>query len=90
MTMVAIQPCIPRCSIWCGTRRTRNWHRRFRAAAVVFRHLLVPQTRVIDDVRFEEGSLGYPQQWGRRFGAATYARQILPAPPEEEGRDANK
>jgi 3',5'-cyclic AMP phosphodiesterase CpdA len=71
-------PFVPRFSIWCGTRRTADWHRRFRAAAVVFGHLHIPQTRVIDGVRFEEVSLGYPRQWNRRLGGPTCPRQILP------------
>jgi len=30
---------IPRFSLWCGTRRTENWHRRFSASVVVSGHL---------------------------------------------------
>jgi predicted phosphodiesterase len=71
-------PLIPRFSIWCGTQRTQDWHRRFRAAAVVFGHLHIPQSREIDGVRFEEVSLGYPRQWMRRTRPAIELRQILP------------
>ncbi len=71
-------PLIPRFRIWCGTRRTQDWHRRFRAALVVYGHLHIRRTRQLDGVRFEEVSLGYPRQW-RRFGPeAAQPRQILP------------
>lgn len=78
---LAVLPLIPRFSIWCGTRRTEDWHRRFRASAVVYGHLHLPASRVIDGVRFEEVSLGYPRQWRRRSqSGAPPLRQILPAP----------
>jgi hypothetical protein len=77
---LAVLPAIPRFSIWCGTTRTRDWHRRFRAAAVIYGHLHIPQTRVVDAVRFEEVSLGYPRQWTRWPSARARPRQILPAP----------
>jgi 3',5'-cyclic AMP phosphodiesterase CpdA len=75
---LAYLPMIPRFSIWCGTRRTHDWHRRFRAAAVIYGHLHIPQTKDIDGVRFEEVSLGYPRQWSRRPQTAREPRQILP------------
>ncbi len=73
-------PHIPRFSIWCGTRRTTDWHTRFRAAAVVYGHLHRRGTHYRDGVRFEEVSFGYPQE---RRGAAhlhTFLREILPGP----------
>ena len=78
---LAILPRIPRFSIWCGTRRTEDWHRRFRAAAVVYGHLHIRSTHWRDGVRFEEVSLGYPQNWDERRGVAPYLREILPGPP---------
>jgi predicted phosphodiesterase len=78
---LASLPSIPRFSVWCGTHRTRDWHNRFRAAAVVFGHLHIPQSRKIDGVHFEEVSLGYPRQWSRRARAAIAPRQILPLQP---------
>ena len=38
----AVLPRIPRFTPWSGTRRTRNWHRRFNAWAVVYGHLHIP------------------------------------------------
>lgn len=71
---------IPRFSIWCGTRRTEEWHTRFAAAAVVYGHLHIRRSHARDGVRFEEVSLGYPRQWTRSYGMAHYLRQILPRP----------
>ncbi len=71
---------IPRFSPWCGTRQSEDWHRRFRARAVVHGHLHVRGTHWRHGVRFEEVSLGYPRDWDPRLGAAAYLRQILPAP----------
>jgi 3',5'-cyclic AMP phosphodiesterase CpdA len=77
---------LPRFSIWCGTRRTRDWHRRFRVEAVIYGHLHRRRTDVIDGVRFEEVSLGYPRDWSEGEGLGRYLRQVLPAPtgPWEE------
>ena len=52
----------PEFAQWCGTVRTADWHRRFRAAAVVYGHLHIPRTTWHDGVRFEEVSLGYPRE----------------------------
>jgi 3',5'-cyclic AMP phosphodiesterase CpdA len=71
---------IPRFSIWCGTRATADWHRRFRAHVVVSGHLHVRDTSYADGCRFEEVSLGYPRQWSEERGMEAYMRQILPDP----------
>ena len=72
-------PRVPRFSLWCGTRRTDDWHQRFRAEVVVTGHLHIPLTFWEDGVRFEEVSLGYPQQWKHRRDINQTLRQILPA-----------
>lgn len=85
---LAILPRIPRFSIWCGTRRTEDWHLRFRAEAVIYGHLHIRGTHHRDGVRFEEVSLGYPQNWEPRRGIEPYLRQILPhpdRPPQSPG-----
>jgi predicted phosphodiesterase len=61
-------PSIPRFSVWCGTRRTEDWHLRFNAAVVVSGHLHIRSTQYCDGVRFEEVSLGYPDQWSKGGG----------------------
>jgi 3',5'-cyclic AMP phosphodiesterase CpdA len=77
---LAILPRIPRFSIWCGTRQTEDWHLRYRAEVVIYGHLHIRGTYYRDDVRFEEVSLGYPQNWEPRRGIEPYLRQILPHP----------
>jgi 3',5'-cyclic AMP phosphodiesterase CpdA len=69
-------PRIPQFSLWCGTTLTEDWHRRYRALAVVYGHLHIPRTSWRHEVRFEEVSLGQPQ--GAR--AASALRQVLPYP----------
>ncbi len=86
----AVLPRIPRFMVWCGTRRTEDWHRRFRADVVVSGHLHIPTTRYRDGVRFEEVSLGYPEQWQRReqlrgWRLDHHLRQILPRPERDAG-----
>lgn len=74
---LAVLPRIPRFSIWCGTRLTESWSRRFNVEVAVSGHLHLRSTRVIDGVRFEEVSLGYPHQWDQRKGLQAYLRRIL-------------
>lgn len=56
----------PEFALWCGTEATADWHRRYRAAAVVYGHLHIPRVTVEDGVRFVEASLGYPREWKAR------------------------
>jgi 3',5'-cyclic AMP phosphodiesterase CpdA len=72
----AVLPRIPRFSIWCGTRATEDWHRRYPIDTVVYGHLHLRETRELDGVRFEEVSLGYPKQWNAARGVRHYLRQI--------------
>ncbi|MFC7898314.1 metallophosphoesterase family protein [Streptomyces sp. NPDC057381] len=65
---------------WCGTVRTADWHRRFRALSVVYGHLHIPRTTWHDGVRFEEVSVGYPREWRRPGHPRTGLRRILPYP----------
>jgi predicted phosphodiesterase len=69
----------PEFAQWCGTKRTADWHRRFRAAVVVYGHLHIPRTTWHDGVRFEEVSLGYPREWHRRDPSRSVLRRIMPA-----------
>jgi 3',5'-cyclic AMP phosphodiesterase CpdA len=70
----------PEFAQWCGTVRTADWHRRFRATAVVYGHLHVPRTTWHDGVRFEEVSLGYPRERRGFFSRSHPPRRILPEP----------
>ncbi len=47
---------------------------------VVYGHTHRRATDVLEGVRFEEVSLGYPRDWAQDAGMAAYLRQILPAP----------
>jgi len=67
----------PQFALWCGTTLTASWHRRYRAVAVVFGHLHMPGSSVIDGERFEEVSVGYPQEWQRRSAAPPEPRPVL-------------
>lgn len=71
-------PRAPRFTPWCGTQATEDWHRRFRAKAVVSGHLHVRRTDWRDGTRFEEVSLGHPRQWDESRGLDHYLRNILP------------
>ncbi len=68
---------IPRFSIWCGTRATEDWHRRFRARAVVYGHLHIPRTDYCDGTPFVEVSVGYPAQWSPDRGIARKLKRIF-------------
>jgi len=68
----------PEFAQWCGTTLTADWHRRFRATAVVYGHLHIPRTTWHDGVRFEEVSLGYPRERRARRGLPAGPRRILP------------
>ena len=83
---LAVLPRIPRFSIWCGTRRTEDWHTRFRAEAVIYGHLHIRGTHWRDGIRFEEVSLGYPQNYDPNRGVEPYLRQILPHPAKPPAR----
>ncbi|KAH8125842.1 hypothetical protein LI328DRAFT_124438 [Trichoderma asperelloides] len=82
-------PKIPRFSLWCGTKRTRDWTEAGRfgadyggAQVVVSGHLHVRRTDVKEGVRYEEVSLGYPRHWemarDESKGVNEMLREILP------------
>ena len=85
---LAVLPRIPRFTPWCGTRRTRGWHMRFNARAVVYGHLHIRGTKWIDGVPFQEVSLGYPNQWERGRGIGHYLHEVVLAPAHETHGDA--
>jgi len=83
---LARPPRVPRFSLWCGTTRTEDWARRFRARAVVSGHLHLRTTIFRHGVRYEEVSLGYPRDWRPERGIDWYLRDVLPAPGQEDDR----
>jgi hypothetical protein len=74
---LAVLPRIPRFSIWCGTTRTNDWHRRYNIEAAIYGHLHLRSSRTVGGVRFEECSLGYPKQWNQQKTLQDYLRKIL-------------
>ena len=62
---------------WCGTTLTADWHTRYPVLAAVYGHLHIPRTADHEGVRFEEVSVGYPREWGRRGAAPPPPRVIL-------------
>jgi 3',5'-cyclic AMP phosphodiesterase CpdA len=83
---LARPPRVPRFSLWCGTTRTEQWPRRFRARAVVSGHLHMRTTIVRHGVRHEEVSLGYPRDWQQDRGVDWYLRDVLPASSLQSSR----
>jgi len=70
---------IPRFSVWCGTRRTEDWHTRFPVSVVVYGHLHIRGVYFRDGVRFEEVSLGFsPWNWDHESGIQPYLREVFP------------
>jgi 3',5'-cyclic AMP phosphodiesterase CpdA len=63
--------------LWCGTRLTADWHVRYRAEALVYGHLHMPDTLWQDGVRCEEVSFGYPYQVARRALDGIALREVL-------------
>lgn len=83
---LARPPRIPRFSLWCGTRRTEDWPRRFNARSVISGHLHLRTTLWRHGVRFDEVSLGYPRDWHHERGIEWYLRQVLPEGAEDSDR----
>ena len=77
---LAVLPKAPRFTPWCGTQRTKGWHLRFDARAVVYGHLHIPRTQVLDGVPFQEVSLGYPGQWAGRDLSRGCLQEVRLAP----------
>lgn len=83
---VAQPPRIPAFSLWCGTTRTEDWARRYRARVVLSGHLHLRTTLWRDGVRYDEVSLGYPRDWRPERGISWYLRHVLP----ETGADRDR
>jgi 3',5'-cyclic AMP phosphodiesterase CpdA len=68
----------PEFAQWCGTKHTADWHTRFRAEVAIYGHLHIPRTTYYDGVRFEEVSLGYPNEWSKRTTGLQTPKKVLP------------
>ncbi|MQY09713.1 metallophosphoesterase family protein [Actinomadura macrotermitis] len=71
----------PEFSLWCGTERTAQWHVKFRAKAAVYGHLHIPRSLVVDGVRFEEVSVGYPRESRRWPQRPRRLHRVFPGDP---------
>ncbi len=58
----------PDIALWCGTRHTRQWAARYHAVKVIYGHLHIPASHIVDGVEHVEVSLGYPREWQSRIG----------------------
>lgn len=67
----------PRFSIWCGTTLTEKWLNKFNIEIAIYGHLHIPSVKIIDRVRHEEVSFGYPQDWVQYKGMNYYLRKII-------------
>ncbi|WP_144239947.1 metallophosphoesterase family protein [Corynebacterium atypicum] len=68
---------LPELALWCGTRHTRDWTRRYNARAVVYGHLHTPGAMTVDGVAHHEVSLGYPREWKLRKTAPPWPYPVL-------------
>jgi 3',5'-cyclic AMP phosphodiesterase CpdA len=66
----------PRFALWCGTRRTEEWLKRFNIKVVIYGHLHIRESKYKDGVQFEEVSLGYPRDWNYLDGMSYYLKEI--------------
>jgi len=71
--------------LWCGTKETEDWHRRWNTVVCVHGHLHMRATDWRDGVRFEEVAVGYPRHWVQSKTWERYLRTILPGPPAPVG-----
>lgn len=70
---------VPEFAQWCGTVLTADWHLRYRALVALYGHLHIYGTIWRNGVRFEEVSLGYPEELRKRPDRPRGLTQMLPA-----------
>lgn len=64
-------------ALWCGTRHTRSWPKRYNARAVVYGHLHMPGVVEVDGVDHIEVSLGYPREWQRHPAGVQFPYPVM-------------
>ena len=67
----------PELSMWAGTRHTQDWATRYAAEHVIYGHLHIPGTTVVDGVPHTEVSLGYPREWQPREGSRQWPYPVM-------------
>lgn len=66
----------PRFTLWCGTKRTEDWVKKYNIKLVVHGHMHIRGTKYKDGVKYEEVSFGYPRDWDVRKGMEFYLKEI--------------
>ncbi len=66
----------PRFTLWCGTKSTENWVKKYNIKIVVHGHMHIRGTKYKDGAKFEEVSFGYPRDWDKSIGMGYYLREI--------------
>lgn len=74
----AILPRFPRFTLWCGTKYTQNWLKKYNIKNVVYGHTHIRLSIYWEDIKFDEVSLGYPRDWNEDKGIEYYLREIVP------------
>lgn len=64
-------------ALWCGTRHTRGWAQRYDARAVIYGHLHMPGTMLIDGIPHTDVSLGYPDEWNSRTDPPAWPYPVM-------------
>jgi predicted phosphodiesterase len=67
----------PRFALWCGTKRTGEWLRRYNIKIAIYGHTHIRSSKYENGIRFEEVSLGYPRDWDEDKGLEFYLREIV-------------
>ncbi len=67
----------PEIGLWCGTRHTRAWAARYKAQAVIYGHLHMPNETRVEGVPHIEVSLGYPREWQRHDDARLWPYPVM-------------
>lgn len=68
----------PRFSLWCGTKKTGEWIKKFNIKIAIYGHMHVRETKFKEGILFEEVSFGYPKDWNEDKGMGYYLRKINP------------
>ncbi len=68
----------PRFTLWCGTKRTENWIKKFNIEIIIYGHMHIRSSKQKEGIQFEEVSLGYPRDWYSHKGMDYYLREIVP------------
>jgi predicted phosphodiesterase len=66
----------PRFTLWCGTKRTEDWLKKYNIKMVVHGHMHIRGSKYKDGIKYEEVSFGYPRDWDEKKGMNYYLKEI--------------